>query len=206
MTLIKHFRIAVLMLLSLQASAQHWPFEVWHEGKIVLLAGDTLRGMVKYDLQKDLVEYVYKDGKPDAFTARKVAFFEIFDQSEKKYRQFFALPFSTSAGYKTPIFFELLVDGKMTLLAREFLETRTISSSYYAGSYTRIILNHHYFFINEDGEVTQFTGNRHDLLEHMGNQADDVEKYMRSHHLTLDDKIEFSKVVGYYNSLFKVQG
>jgi hypothetical protein len=204
MTFFKYFRIAVLMTLTIQANAQHWPFEMWHEGKIVLLDGDTLRGMVKYDLQKDLVEYVHKDGQPDAFTSRKVSFFEIFDESEKRYRQFFALPYSASAGYKTPVFFELLVDGKLTLLAREYLESRTISSSYYAGSYTKIILSHHYFFINEDGDVMQFTGNRHDLLEHMGNQADEVDKYMRSNHLTLDDKYEFSKVIGYYNSLFKI--
>src|SRR5688572_11875810 len=141
MTFIKYFRIAALLLLSVQAGAQTWPFEMWHEGKIILVDGDTLRGMVKYDLQKDVLEYVYADGKPDAFTARKVAFFEIFDQTEKKYRQFFALPYNVSGGYKTPIFFELLADGKMTLLAREFLETRTVSSTYYAGSYTRIILS-----------------------------------------------------------------
>lgn len=199
-----YFRIAVLMMLVVTANAQHWPFEIWHEGRIVLVNGDTLRGMVKYDLNKDLVEYVQRDEKPDAYTARKVASFEIFDQTERKYRQFYTLPFTTTGNYKTPVFFELLVDGKMTLLAREFLETRTISSSYYAGAYTKIILNHHYFFLNEDGVVTQFVGNRNDLLDHMGNQAEAVEKYMRSNHISLDDKYEFTRVIGFYNSLFKI--
>ena len=203
MTLKNYYRIAVLLLLSLQATAQQWPFELWHEGKMILLEGDTLRGMLKYNLQKDLVELTSRDSKPEVFTARKVAFFEIYDQSENKYRQFYALPFNTGGGYKTPIFFELLADGKMTLLAREFLETRTVPSSYYYGSYTRVVLTHHYFFIDDKGEITQFTGTRHDLLTHMGNQADDVEKFIRHNHLSIDDKFDLSKIVGYYNSLTK---
>jgi hypothetical protein len=198
------FRIAVFLLLSLQATAQQWPFELWHEGKIVLLEGDTLRGMLKYNLMKDLVEFSSHDTKPEVYTARKVVFFEIFDQTENKYRQFYALPFNASGEYKTPIFFELLADGKMTLLAREYLETRTISTSYYAGAYTRVVLMYHYFFIDEKGEISQFTGTRHDLLNQMGNQADAVEKYIRSNRLDIDNKQDLSRVIVYYNSLTKI--
>lgn len=203
MSLNVSFRIAAFLLMSLQASAQQWPFELWHEGKIVLVEGDTIQGMVKYDLMRNLVEFADRDKKAEVFTARKVAFFEIFDSQEKRYRQFYALPYNETNAYKTPVFFELLTEGQLTLLAREFLETRTVSSTYYAGSFTKVVLTHHYFLIDKDGNINQFNGQRSDLLNLMGKEAESVEKYMRRNRLGLDDKYDFSRIVDYYNSLVK---
>jgi hypothetical protein len=201
MVLKRILTVCITVLLSHLAGAQTWPFEVWHEGRIVLLEGDTLRGLIKYDLHKDLVEFTIQDRKVEAFTARKVVFFEIFDESVKKYRQFYALPFSTAGGYKAPIFFELLEEGKMTLLAREFLENRTYTSPYYTGSYNRVVLSYKYFFLDDEGDIAEFVGNKNDLLDMMGKNGDDVEKYIRSNRLRVDDKYDFAKIIAYYNSL-----
>src|SRR5689334_22935176 len=151
-------------LIHLKVAAQQWPFELWHEGKIVLESGDTLRGLVKYDFQQDLVQYTPDDKKTEAFSARKVLFFEIFDNTVKKYRQIFALPFTNSTGYRAPVFFELLEEGKMTLLSREVLEYRNYTSPYYVGSFTRQVLVNKYFFLDQRGNITEFTGNKADLL------------------------------------------
>ncbi len=193
-----------IMLLSFAgyAQQQQWPFELWHEGKIVLLEGDTLIGSVKYDLQQDLVQYNLPDKKIEAFTARKILFFEIFDNSVHKYRQFFALPFTTTGNYQAPVFFELLEEGKLTLLAREALEYRTYNSAYYIGSYSRLVLIHKYFFLDENGKIQEFSGNRNDLLNMMGKKSEDVEKYIKSNRLKVDDKYDFAKIIAYYNSLF----
>lgn len=84
------FSTFVIMLSSaLELEAQNWPFELWHEGKIVLVEGDTLRGLIKYDLQQDLVQFELANKRSEAFTARKVLFFEIFDATVQKYRRFF---------------------------------------------------------------------------------------------------------------------
>src|SRR5687767_2794932 len=110
----KAFFISIFLLsfLSLIAEAQQFPSDLWHDGKIVLLEGDTLRGSVKYDLQQDVIQF-NSSNQITAYSARKILFFEIFDNSERRYRQFFALPFSSIAGYKVPVFFELLEEGKM---------------------------------------------------------------------------------------------
>ena len=186
----------------LSHAQQPWPFELWHEGKIVLAEGDTLKGMVKYDMQQDLVQFTIHDRKAEVFTARKILFFEIFDNTVHQYRRFFTLPFATSNGYRAPLFFELLEEGKMTLLAREVLEYKTYSSPYYFGSYSRLVLNHKYFFLKDDGTIEEFTGSKNDLLDQMGKKSDDVEKYMRSNHLRFDDKQDLARIVAYYNSLF----
>lgn len=189
------------LLASNLASAQVWPFELWHEGKLVLTSGDTLRGMLKYDLQQDLVQYTLNNSAPEAFTARKVLFFEIYDTSVNRWRRFYALPYASSPGYKTPVFFELLEEGKMTLLAREFLEYRNSGSMYIA---SRLVLSHKYFFMKENGDIEEFNGGRGDLLDKMGKHSEKVEKFIRANRLRFEYKEDFTRIVDYYNSLFEV--
>jgi hypothetical protein len=203
----RHFKFRLIVTFALLAisffsHAQKWPFELWHEGKIVLLEGDTLKGLVKYDLQQDLVQFSLPDKKAEVFTARKVLFFEIFDTSVHKYRQFFALPYSATSGYRAPVFFELLEEGKMTLLTREALEYKTYNSPYYIGSYSRLVLVNKYFLMKDDGTISEFLGKKNDLLDLMGKKGEEVEKYMKTNRLRFDDKYDLAKIVAYYNSLF----
>lgn len=194
----------ILFCCFMDARAQVWPSDLWHEGKIVLLEGDTLRGLVKYDLQQDVLQ-INSAQKIEAYSARKVLFFEIFDKTVHRYRQFYSLPFTTTAGYKAPIFFELLEEGKMTLLVRESLEYRTYNSPYYYGaSYSRLVMVYKYFFLEEDGMIESFTGNKNDLFDIMGKRGDEVEKYMKENRLKFDDKYDLAKIVAYYNSLFGI--
>jgi len=188
-------------LANIKVSAQQWPFELWHEGKIILESGDTLRGLVKYDFAQDLVQYNFDDKRTEAFSARKVLFFEIFDNTVNKYRQIFALPFTNSTGYRAPVFFELLEEGKMTLLSREVLEYRNYTSPYYIGSFTRQVLVNKYFFLDQKGNIAEFTGNKTDLLNLMGKKSDDVEKYIKANKLKYEDKYDFARIVAYYNSI-----
>ena len=196
---------ALLFFIFLAAAvhAQQFPSDLWHEGKIVLEEGDTLRGNVKYDLQNDLLQFE-KGGSLESFTARKVLFFEIFDKTVKRYRQFYSLPYTTSGQYKAPVFFELVSEGKMTLLCRESLEYRSYPSSfYYYGSTNRLVLVNKFFLLNEKGFIEPFNGKKSDLIYLMGNQGDPVERYMKTNKLNIDHKYEFAQVVDYYNSLFK---
>ncbi len=193
----------IFFLLSVTVHAQQWAFELWHEGKIVLVSGDTLKGLVKYDLQQDLIQYNSQRGNIEAYTARKVLLFEIFDKTVGQYRQFFALPYNASGGYRAPVFFELLAEGKMTLLVRENLEYRSYSSPYYYGSYSRLVLVYKFYLLEENGNITEFTGKKSDLMQLMGKRAGAVEDYMRENKLKIEDRDDFVKIVSYYNSFFK---
>lgn len=195
--------VIFFFVIPIASQAQEWAFELWHDGKIVLVAGDTLKGLIKYDLQQDLVQYNGKRGNIEAFTARKVLFFEIFDTTIGQYRQFFALPYSATSGYRAPVFFELLAEGKMTLLTRESLEYRTYTSPYYFGSYNRLVLVYKYYMLDEKGIISEFIGKKTDLLNLMGKRAQDVEDYMKENKLKVEDRNDIVKIVAYYNSFFK---
>lgn len=191
-----------LILCSVIATAQQFPFEFWHEGKAILETGDTLRGKIKYDPQNDLIQ-LERNKKFETLTSRKVIFYEIFDQQQNNYRQFFALPYSPSGGYKTPVFFELLAEGKITLLAKEALEYRSSNAGFYYGSVSRLVLVHKYFLLKENGSIERVTGSKVDFLNMMGSRSEEVRNYMKANRLGLERKDEIGKVIGYYNSLFK---
>ncbi len=195
------FLIFSCSLLSLVTQAQQWPFQLWHEGRIVLERGDTLRGFVKYDIQQDFVQYNMKDKVIETYTPRKVLFFEIFDISVHKYRQFYSLPYNLAGAYNTSVFFELLVDGKMTLLSREALELVTYNSPYYVGGYSRQVLVNKFFIMNEKGVIEPFKGDKRSLLRLLGKQADDVQQYMHANRLDYTNKYDLARIVEYYNSL-----
>lgn len=180
---------------------KNWPSELWHEGKVVLVNGDTLKGLIKYDFPLNTVQYVVNDRKAEIYHARKVLFFEIFDETVHRYRKFFVLPYSNPSNYKAPVFFELLEEGKITLLSRELLEYKTYNSGFYGGSYTRLVQTYYYYLMKEDGAIEDFRGNKNDLIAMMGNKGKDVEKYIRANRLDFEDKYDLAKIVAYYNSL-----
>jgi hypothetical protein len=136
--------------------------------------------------------------------SRKVVFFEIFDKTVNRYRQFYSLPFALKGQYRAPTFFELLSEGKLTLLAREKLEYKTYSSFYaYGGMYTRLILTHSYYLLKEDGTIQEFMGKRNDFFDLMGSKKDEMQKFAKENKLSFDNKYDVVRITDFYNSLFK---
>jgi hypothetical protein len=191
----------IAFLISLNLFAQQWPFEYWHEGKLVLESSDTLRGKIKYDINSDIIQ-LNQNTVLQSFTARKIVFFEIFDVTASRYRQFYSIPYSPSGGYRAPAFFELLSEGKLTLLARETLEQK--SSGYYGyGTISRLELVYKYYTLTDKGEVELFSGKRNDLLDLMSNREDQVKQFIKTNKINLEYKYHLASVFTYYNSLFK---
>jgi hypothetical protein len=182
------------------ATAQRWPFELWHSGKLVSVSGDTLKGFIKYDFNQNIVQFSPDDKNVTVFSPRKVLFFEIFDNTVHQYRQFYALPYAEGSSYHAPVFFELLAEGRITLLCKESIEFRSVPIGY-GGTYSREVLVYTYFLLDENGDITPFNGKKHELLNMMGHKADEVEKFIRNNRLRIEEKNDFSRIVAYYNSL-----
>lgn len=190
-------------LLCITASAQQWSFEYWHDGKAVLESGDTLRGRIKYEIDKDLIQVDVK-GTLQSLTSRKVLFYEISDAVSGRYRQFYSIPFSFTGGYKTPSFFELLTEGKLTLLSKEALENRSYNTGYYAyGTISRLVLVEKYFVLDEKGNVAPFSGKKSELLEIMHNKDDEIKRFIKSNDINMERRLDVVRTFAYYNALFK---
>ncbi len=198
----KRFIFSLLIVGPSLSWGQTFPFDLWHEGKIVLDSGDTIRGSIKYSLQ-DLLQ-VRHQNQLESFSARKVLLFEIFDQGYKRYRTFYSLPYSSNGSYKSPVFFEVLTEGKITVLSREKVEYRSTSySPFMYGAYsTRMILVNTYYLLKENGNIIDFSGKRNDWLDLMGSRADEMHDYARQNKLDFDRKYDLKQIIDYYNSFF----
>jgi hypothetical protein len=118
-----------------------------------------------------------------------------------KYRKFFVLPYSNASNYKSPFFFELLGEGDITLLSREFLEYKTVSNAFYGASYARLVQTYQYYLLKDNGNIEDFRGNKNDLIGLMGTKGKVVDKYIKENRLDFDDKYDVARIVAYYNSL-----
>jgi hypothetical protein len=201
--MINRFFFFLLTFCSATSYAQQFAYEFWHEGKAVLESNDTLRGFVKYDLQNDIIQ-VKAANQLQSFTARKVLFVEIFDASVKRYRQFYSLPYSPNNTYKSPKFFELLCEGKITLLSRENIELRTYNSNFsYYGTVTQQVMVYKYYLLKPNGAIEDFVGKKSDWLRLMDNKEKDVRDFAKDNRLDFEEKYELIRIIDYYNSLAK---
>ncbi|MBS1681697.1 MAG: hypothetical protein JST48_08295 [Bacteroidetes bacterium] len=200
--MMKSFLVFLSFALPSVILAQTFPFDIFHDGKVVLESGDTLSGSIKYSPQ-DLLQ-VRHDNLLESFTARKALYFEIFDQVYKRYRQFYSLPYSATGGYKSPVFFEILAEGKITLLSREKIEYRQSNSPffYYGGYTTRPVLVNIYYLLRENGNIEDFRGKRNDWYELFGVRQNEMHDYIKENKLDLDRKYQLKQIIDYYNSLF----
>ncbi|MDH5368275.1 MAG: hypothetical protein OEW67_14945 [Cyclobacteriaceae bacterium] len=194
--------IFIVLFFFLQTAFAQFPSELWHDGKVVLLDGDTLKGSVKYDLERGIIQL--NDTKTiEAYTARKVLYFNIFDKTVNRYRQFYAIPYNVAIDYKTPVFFEVLYEGKLTLLGREYITTQTTSygPSIGSGSYSRQVLMYRYYFLDANGSIILYGKHKKELLAYMRKFNTEINEYIKKNRLHYDDKADLIHIVRYYNTL-----
>lgn len=189
--------------------AQEFPSELWHQGKVVLLEGDTIQGMVKYDFENDLVQ-VNQDNIMKTYSSRKLFYFEILDETTKSYRYFYSLPYSLQSDYEVPVIFEVLYEGPLTLLAREHLVTENVTPTQYGyyyyppgPSFTRVKLAYSFFFLEEKGTIKYYNLKKKDLLSFFEGRSKEVNQYIKKNNLRHDNLRDLVRITAYYNALIQ---
>jgi hypothetical protein len=180
--------------------AQTFPSEMWHEGKLVLANDKSLSGMLKYDQIKGIVQ-VKNGEKILTYSAKSIFYFEIYDILSESHREFYVLPYGLVSSYKTPVIFEVLVEGKLTLLSREYVVIKNVQSPYSLGSYTREVLVYDFFFLDKNGNITKYTMKKKDLLRAVANRESQVNEFMKANKLHHDRRNDLVRVIAFYNAL-----
>ena len=199
----KYLSLLLFMMTVFVANGQTFPSEVWHEGKLVTIDEDTLRGKIKYDLENDLIQ-IESNQNLYTFASRKIFYFEIFDELYENYRHFYAIPYETSANYKVPILFELLYEGNLSLLCREYIATENIPTyNPYGGrsNFSTFKLAYRYYFLHADGTITEFYLKKKELLEIMRSKSSQIKQFIRNNNLDVDKRGDLVRITAYYNSL-----
>ena len=197
--------ILLIWIVPATVNAQYFPSEVWHEGELTLLNGEKHRGKIKYNLEADVIQ-LNAENTIQTYGARKILFFEIYDQEYGRYRQFYALPYETNGSYKVPRLFEVLHENTMTLLCREEITQENMPQygyySYYGsrmGSRPRLVYN--YFFLDQGGEIVRYSQKKDDLYAILSQNKEEIHQYIKKNRLKHDRQGDLVRITAYYNTL-----
>lgn len=198
----KSFFVIFLCFFAFKGISQEFSSEVWHDGLLVTADQDTLKGLVKYDMEANVVQ-VIQNQVVKTFSSHKVFYFEIFDKILSSYRQFYSIPYNVNYNYKIPILFEVLYEGPISLLSREAIvqETTSSNSPYWGGSYVRDVVSYTFYFLDKEGNIDLFTGKKTDLLEIMTKHSKEVKDYIKQNQLKIDEVADLIRITAFYNSL-----
>lgn len=207
-----------MCLVPLEQMAQQFPADKWHQGEAVLKDQTVITGMIKYDLAREAI--IVKVGERlETYSAHLVMKFSIIQDGDERLRRFFSLPYVSQKGYKTiPRFFELIIEGKMTLLVREYIDQITTGSN---GSrfnqrnrynnnpmnnpnnqvFTRRFLSYKMFFLDHEGKMTENSGRKKDIYNVLTEETHDLKKYIKTNRLKIDNLTDVAKLVAHYNTL-----
>lgn len=193
----------ILTIGTLSLFSQTFSSDVFHKGFLVTTEKDTIKGDLKYDLDANILTVVHR-GKTKSFSSHKVFYFEIFDSILNNYRQFYSIPYTVNYDYKIPVFFELVYEGKLSLMAREHIVSQTVNSSsayWGGGNTTRLVIQYTFYFMNNKGEISYFSGRKKDLLTLMRKKQSDIKDFIKENKLDTDEMADLVRITAFYNSI-----
>ena len=210
--------ILFISLFSLVSMSQQFPAQQWHQGEATLNDNRVISGVIKYDLERDAIIVKVGD-RMETYSAQLVMKFSIVQQGDGRLRRFFTLPYVSSNGYKTiPRFFEVIIEGKMTLLVREYIDQITTGSGRsrynnnygrynnyndypYNRMYTRRFLSYKMFFLDHEGNMTEHSGRKKDVFAVLNESKQDLKKFVKTNRLKIDKLPDVARLVAHYNTL-----
>lgn len=197
--------LTLTLFFSHSVQAQVFPSEIWHQGTAVLISDDTLQGLIKYDFVKDAIQVKTEDDKIRAYSAQQLFYFEVFDEGIKSFRQFYSLPFQVTIDYSMPLLFEVLYEGRLTLLSREKIvqegNSQAVSDMTLYPNDARLMLDFDFYFLEKDGTINRYEPRKRMLLSIMDRKYNEVKKYMRRNKLRHDQISDLVRITAYYNAL-----
>jgi hypothetical protein len=192
------------------ANAQkEFPSKIWHKGNIYGSDGQTFSGLVKYDLENNLVQL--QETNITTFTASNVTYFEIYDEILGGVRKFYSLPYSLNSGYETPVFFEILTEGdEIALMCREYIATDSRNMNFFGPMAMNPIwgpqnsvgyrLAFNFYFL-KNGSIQKYNMKKKDLFKMLPGYDEEIDLFIRKNRLEHDRRGDLLRISSYYNQL-----
>ncbi len=174
----------------------------WFKGKIELSDGTVYEGKMAFSI-KDNYVIIRKGLKVKSYSPLHVNYFRFYDKNRKMIRQFYTLPLEKESGYKSLMFFELLVDGPITLLNREVLiktDSPTESSAIdYLPIEENTYLRDRYYILNQDGLQRVWNMSTEFFEFVAADLEEEMHEYKKEHNLHLLKRHHIMRMIYYYN-------
>ena len=210
----KYIILTCFLLLTYSGNSQIFPSQQWRPGLAVLTNGDTLEGLINYNLEADIIQ-LELEKKIATFNAAQLVCFAVKPDSYRPYRIFYSVPSTNKVGFLVPSFYELMSEGEVSLLGREYIVVianatnpsfiRPMDSSFARltsrTANVRKHMGYKLFLANAKGEVIPLGETIKSTLNAFGSNKSKLRKYIKEQRLTLMNVYDFVKLVKYYNEL-----
>ncbi len=185
--LVNHILVFVMLAASIKLSAAA-PDEKWYMGSVQLSSSKIVQGKVAIKPDHNVV--LFRVGEETmVFPAHKVMAVRIYDEDELTVRNFVTLHLELGAQsvYK---FYEVLVDGKVSILRRQQVGWQGIHIE---------IMDYDYFVWHE-GKLMELFKFKKKVYPQMVEHSDGtIKTYVRANHLSLSRLEHLIKIAAYYN-------
>lgn len=177
--------------------------ETWHYGEVRLTSGDRFIGLLTYNLKYDIVECKVRQGLR-AYSAIQVEAFSFTDTAYHAHRKFYSLPFNIQPDYKRLMFFESLVEGKLSLFAREekVRVVPTVPESVFLPQDVQWKTVYDFYAADSLGNLYSLAEDPEQVLLHlMQDQMGTMMKYLKAKKPDFTERGDMLGIFMYYNTL-----
>ncbi len=166
----------------------------WSAGQVTFSSGAWQTGTLQYNPDLGLLE-LSDNGGIQTLPAQKVAAFSVFDTHEGRHRTFVTRPFSYRRGVALPTYFELVVDGRVQLLARERTQRSTLLRRLIGQG------SNDYFLAYPEGDIIPYRGRLDQLYYLLDDHRPEVEFFVNRVNWYKHEEKPIAELVRFYNSL-----
>lgn len=181
--------------------SQRFSSEVWHEGQAITSSADTLYGKMKYDLKRNILQLEIQNGI-QVLSPRNTLSFIFQDNIIERKRVFYSLPLEDINRFEKFMFFEVMVEGELTLLSRERIEFVARPTGFYGYSpISSQELVYDNYLLRREGKLFKITGTKSEILNLSGAKKSQIKKYMKQKRLKPKNQRDLAQIIAYYNSI-----
>lgn len=200
--------LVAFLIITSAASAQQFSQNYWHQGEVHLKNArkEPVVGTLKYNLDSDQIQLMTGKNRMRTYHASQLSYIQFTDKLEGKRRYFFALPIEDQQGYSRTQLFELLVEGEVSLLAREHIATRTQQVndpfSIYGSNITTQVLEETFYLADTNGNIKEVGRRKNQpAWQAFPDLKKEMKAYFEKEKINVLYREEMFKMVSYYNSL-----
>jgi hypothetical protein len=194
----------------------------WQQGKVILSDGDTLSGAIVYHLKGEMLQVKEAGGAIKTYSPVNVASFTVFNEQTRRFHTFRSYLWSRRAGYnsfKTPAFFEVVAEGKYTLVKREafsvrnqdpvpryaaygrYYEPHPTDNIRYKDSYCQVVAVKQFYVLTPEKEMIALRNPKKDLPDLFRDKAGTMHQFMRHKKLSYHNSTDLIPVIRQFNRL-----
>jgi hypothetical protein len=212
----------ILSGFSARVAAQKLNKHDWAVGEVILTDGDTLTGAVSYYFHKELIQVKSIYGLVKTFSPVNVTRFRVFNEQRQEFqtfRPFMYAPNPAEPAFKTPTFFEVVTEGKYTLIKRSHYVIRNLdpvpaytSRGYYYEPYSleqkEATLNNYqlarlnaYYLCTPQNEIIPLRHPKKNLEQLYRDKSAPMKAFIRRRNLSYQNPVALTQVIQYFNHL-----